>query len=836
MRIPSSNLGRNLVASVCLGSLLCAGVIAQEAEQDTNSDRRLKKVTVTAQKQETDLQQTPIAITAISEETLSLQGVIDVTDISGMAPNLTVNTGILTASQAVIGIRGISSSADEILTLDSAVGLYIDGVYIGRSAGSALEVADIVRVEVLRGPQGTLFGRNTTGGAINFITRRPEAEQSFSTSAGLGDTNSRSLSATVHSGELENGVKLSGTLNFYGVDGDTDNIHVAKDKDPNAYTSTAFRFGAEFDPDPQTNVYYSFDYATFEQYAPVFQTTQVSPTVRGLLTASTTSTVDDKCSLEVITDPVEKLCMDDSGATENTTLGHMLKVERQFSNFTLRSTTGIRKWENTIENSDLDGFGEIMTVAGNGNTFAGLPYALILPFIVAGKEETPEHRAEATRLSALNAVPSHSTSLFSAKNQREQDQWSQEVELIDNQKDDKFDWVVGGFYFHEESSENNPQTIGYPIDMYLAFRDPRFPVQAQAALRAAYDAKFNGNYRYRTQNYVAPLVYTTDADSFALYGQGTYRADGPDGRMGWTFGLRYSSDKKSVDQTLAFKQKKELDDSAMTGHVIADYRFSPDFNGYAKYARGYKSGGFNVRLNQEPFEAEYLDSFEIGFKSEVSDGTIRINGALFQSKYTDQQVVSPTQTMAGQGFQNFILNAGKRDYTGLELEFLAQPNENLTLNAAIGTVEISTKEWPYTTKNDSNEDVVLNIADEIFPSNVPELTVNAGGIYRWDTSNGNMISRINITHEGSRYFFPNKRVSTFTDKLQADARTLIDFQLRWENISVNGGRSNASVTLWINNLTDETYISRAIDYGPIGYGGVIYGNPRTFGVILGVTW
>lgn len=835
MRIPSSNLGRNLVASVCLGSLLCGGVIAQEAEQDTNSDRRLKKVTVTAQKQETDLQQTPIAITAISEEILSLQGVVDVTDISGMAPNLTVNTGILTASQAVIGIRGISSSADEILTLDSAVGLYIDGVYIGRSAGSALEVADIVRVEVLRGPQGTLFGRNTTGGAINFITRRPEAEQSFSTSAGLGDTNSRSLSATVHSGELENGVKLSGTLNFYGVDGDTDNIHVAKDKDPNAYTSTAFRFGAEFDPDPQTNVYYSFDYATFEQYAPAFQITQLSDTAKAVLDAS--SATEEGCNLDVTTTAVEELCMDDSGPTENTTYGHMLKVEREFSNFTLRSTTGIRKWENIIENSDLDGFGEFDAVNGGTLFFGGLPANLIVNFIARGQTVTDAHRAIANQMAALTTIGNHKSSLYAATNQREQDQWSQEIELIDNRKDDKFDWVVGGFYFHEESSEDNVQYIGFPLDMHTALLNPDFG-PAGPLLRNAYVTKFNNRFRYRTTATVAPILYTTDADSFALYGQGTYRTDGPDGQLGVTLGLRYSSDKKSVDQSKpdSNKQKRELDDSAVTGHITADYRFSSDFNGYAKYSRGYKSGGFNVRAVQEPFEAEYLDTFEIGFKSEVSDGTIRINGALFQSKYTDQQVVSPVATQVGQGFQNHILNAGKRDYTGLELEFLAQPNENLTLNAALGTVEINTKEWPHTIRNADNETEVINIADEILPSNVPELTINAGGIYRWDVSNGNMIGRLNITHEGSRYFFPNPRESTFTKDIQADAKTLVDFQLRWENIAVNGGRSNAYVSFWINNLTDESYISRGIDYGVLGFAGVIYGNPRTFGVNFGVTW
>lgn len=828
MKIPSSNLGRNLVASVCLSTLMCNVGVAQEAEQDMSDDRRLQKVTVTAQKQETNLQETPIAITAISEEILTLQGVVDVTDITGMAPNLTVNTGILTASQAVIGIRGVAVSADELLTLDGPVGLYIDGVYIGRSAGAALEVADIVQVEVMRGPQGTLFGRNTTGGAINFLTRRPEDEQSFSTSVGLGDTNGRTISATVHSGVLENGAKLSGTLNFYGIDGDTDNKFTDKDKDPNAFTSTAARFGVEFDPNPLTNVYYSFDYATFEQYAPVIQTTIVAPHVEKFLEFSTTT---DGCDLDVHTTIQDEYCLDDYGSTENTTFGHMLKVEREFSNFTLRSTTGIRSWENTIEDSDLDGFGEITGKAFDAaTTFAGLPANLIVNFVCQCATPTPQDRQNAAGLEQISSIRNAATSLYAADNKRDQNQWSQEFELIDNKKDDNFDWVVGLFYFHEESSENNTQTIGYVLDMNQILANPNFGAAAPL-LVAAHTAKFDEATRYRARHTVAPLVYSTDADSLALYGQGTYRADGPEGQLGWTFGLRYSSDKKSISQTQAFEKNDDLDDSAVTGHLIADYRFNPDFNGYAKYARGYKSGGFNARTEQEPFKAEYLNSFEVGFKSEVSDGTVRINGAIFQSKYTDQQVVSPVAIAAGQGFQNLIINAGSRDYTGLELEFLAQPNENLTLNAALGTVNINTKEWPWRVDGEP-----ANIADEIVPSNVPELTINAGGIYRWDLENGDLTGRINIVHEGSRYFFPNPRESTFTKDLQADARTLVDFQLRWDNVTVNKGRSSAYVMLWIKNLTDETYITRAIDYGALGFGGVIYGAPRSFGVNVGVTW
>lgn len=820
MKLTHTKLTATLIASVSAGAL-CAPAFGQGADGAEDNDRRLGTVTVTAEKQETNLQETPIAITAIDEETLELQGVVDATDISGFAPNLTVNPGILSPSSAVIGIRGIPNPSDEALTLDTPIGMYIDGVFVARSAGSAIAVADIAQVEVLRGPQGTLFGRNTTGGAVNFITKRPTEESSLSLEGSYGNFNYRKAKITGNSGALSNGLKLFGTVSYTARDGHQDNLLADDDQDPGAYETTAGRIGVEFSPTPSSNVYYTFDYADSEFFAPAFQTTIVSPTVAGFLANSTTNA---GCNLTVSSGRLEDLCLNDQEGVENTTWGHTLKFENDFGPVLLRSTTGVRSWENTIPNSDIDGFGDIIGPEFSQATlFNGLPSALTSFIFPDPNPATPVN--ETALFVETLPVPTNTFSLFSSDNVREQDQWSQEFELIDNQKDDNFDWVLGAYFFHEESSENNNQFAGFVLDTNAI-------LGAIPGLGAGLAAANQPQNQFRALNAPSQVIYDTESDSYAIYGQGTYRPAGPDGALGLTVGLRHTWDEKSINQTQGIVNADDLEDSALTGHFTLDYRFNPDVNGYAKYARGYKSGGFNTRSVQEPFEAEFLDSYELGLKTELADGTVRLNGAVFFAQYTDQQITQPIAGPPGTGFQTVIVNAGEREYTGIEIEALAKPTDALTLNASLGYVDIETKEFPFQEADGS----ITNIADEVLQGTTPDTTLNVGAAYEWNLSNGNLIARINGVHETERTFFSLERTSPLATQLTADSRTLVDAQLRWDNISINGSQTNAYVMLWAKNLFDEEYEVRAIDFGPLGYGGFVYGDPATFGIDVGVTF
>ena len=163
--------------ALLLGSSLAA-MAAPAFAQGTaaNDTAQLDEIVVTAQKREQNLQVVPIAISAISAAKIDQLNIKDSRDLSGLAPNVTVTQGTTSIAAAVISIRGITTPAAESFGLDTANALYVDGIYIARSAASGLDVSDVERIEVLRGPQGTLFGRNTTGGAIAFISRAPSKE------------------------------------------------------------------------------------------------------------------------------------------------------------------------------------------------------------------------------------------------------------------------------------------------------------------------------------------------------------------------------------------------------------------------------------------------------------------------------------------------------------------------------------------------------------------------------------------------------------------------------------------------------------------------------------
>ena len=169
-----------LSASMALFSVVCPAFAEDESPAVTAQDSRptIEEVIVTAQKREESLQDTPVAVTAFTSRAIEERGIEDISEIAGFAPNLVFDTtspisGL--SSGAIVFIRGIGNS-DFSLTTDPGVGIYVDGVYVSRSAGGVLDVLDIERIEVLRGPQGTLFGRNTMGGAVNITARKPGDE------------------------------------------------------------------------------------------------------------------------------------------------------------------------------------------------------------------------------------------------------------------------------------------------------------------------------------------------------------------------------------------------------------------------------------------------------------------------------------------------------------------------------------------------------------------------------------------------------------------------------------------------------------------------------------
>ena len=234
-----------------------AAAFAQTARGDETG---LREIVVTANRRAEDLQQAPLAISAVSSEELELRGLTEIKDLSAISPNVSIIGGTTNATAAVVSIRGIPSAADETQGFDSPIGLYLDGVFLARSSAASFEVADIERVEVLRGPQGTLFGRNTTGGAINFITKKPSSDASLKVTLGAGNFGLWSGKAILNSGDL-GGVRLSLGALHRQRNGVVDNLlEPDKSRDPGGYKTTGVRFAAEIDLTDSITLYNVFDY------------------------------------------------------------------------------------------------------------------------------------------------------------------------------------------------------------------------------------------------------------------------------------------------------------------------------------------------------------------------------------------------------------------------------------------------------------------------------------------------------------------------------------------------------------------------------------------------
>lgn len=433
------------------------GLVAPSAfAQDDRSVGGLAEIVVTAQKRSESVQDTPLAISALNAEMLESRGVADVVSLSALAPSLTTTAGT-GKSNAIIKIRAIGES-DVQLTNDSPVGIYVDGVIVGRAAGGSFELLDLERVEVLRGPQGTLYGRNTTGGAVNLIMRKPGDEFGAEFTGSFGRWDYLQARASVDTGEIgDTGLAARFSVLHRQRDGSYDNLTTPDRHDPGSFNADSVRAAVSFDKGTGIRGYYSYDYTHMRSTA-----------VHTQLTAAAQRVIDYFGSSESLGGapfqgprPTQRNTFSaGSNITTDKTQGHNLTVELDLSsNLTLRSITGHRRMVSDLVDGDIDGL-------------TGLVGLVVSP-------GTPSVR---------------SVRLFDGDIYRKQRQFSQEFNLIGS-AGDWLDYVVGAFYFEESGREVNPQKLTAVIPI--------------------------GGGQFGGVDVVNNLVYSMESKSKALFGQVT---------------------------------------------------------------------------------------------------------------------------------------------------------------------------------------------------------------------------------------------------------------------------------------------------------------------------
>ncbi len=849
MKVRSFGARVALLSSAALTVFATPALAQAAAENEPNLD----EIVVTANKREENLQKAPLAISAIPAAQLELRGLSEAKDLSAIAPNVSIVGATTNATAAVVSIRGIPSAADETQGFDSPIGMYLDGVFLARASAASFEVADIERVEVLRGPQGTLFGRNTTGGAINFITKKPSHDANLKLRAGVGNFNAWNVRAVANTGDL-GPVQISLGYNHRERHGIVDNLLQPSDsQDPGAQKLDSFRVAANWDVTDNFSIYNVFDWTKITAVPNASQLAAVGngvvrpnitldgntfapvqpANIGGFLNQAGVS-VSAGCSKTPTRAYQSSLCHGSYGPSTDKIWGNLLRMELSLPTITVRSSTAYRQWDNTIFSNQLDGLGNVTAPLFSTSTlFNGMPAGLI-SFVL------PASQAAFAPFIAATPVPSVTGALFQADNNRGQHQFSQELEFVSS-AEGPFQWVVGAYYFSEKGHELNHQKIGFVLDTNAAV----FTTASFGALAPGFQAANPA--RYRVVPTLADLAYTAWGNSFALYGQASYRPGGEDGPLGVTLGLRQTWDSKGVDRTqngaAPFSaaeyalNKRKATFAAPTGHLTVDYRANDNINLYARVAKGYRSGGFNLRQSTSvannigllPFNEEKLWSYEVGAKTEFLN-RIRLNVSLYHNVYSDQLATIPIPISGGGSFGTQVVNAGKTVYNGVEVEGMFKLNDMLSIDGNFGYSDIKIKEFP----GADITGVTRNIAalyragsySPKYSANVAaNLTIPVNDMTK-------VVGRVGYNYTSEFQMFPNQLTAPFSDATKGDARGLLDAQFKIQGLGMEG----VSLTIWGKNLTNKHYVVRAVDFGQLGMGTVIYGDPRTFGATLDLTF
>ena len=760
-----------LLSSLAVTTFTATQAAAQE-QRPSDASPGLQEIIVTAQKKAENLQQTPLAVSAVTSETIEQRGISDVSSLTSVAPNLIVGvTGAATANAAIF-IRGIGES-DTVLTAESPVGIYVDGVVLGRTSGAIFDLVDLERIEVLRGPQGTLYGRNTTGGAVNLISKKPGDTFSAEQTLSYGSFNYLQSKTTINTGEIgSSGIRLRGTYLHKQRDGYVNNPLRGDSGDPGAYNTDAFRVAARYDQGGPLRLDYAFDYNDRRGVSIPSQLIAARPDILAYINAS--SALGGQAP-QLSRKRLSSFRADTDGPVRDKIQGHNFVAEYDLSdNLTLRSLTGYRTWKNTVV-SDQD---------GNG----GLVGLVVSPGILGGGP-----------LVSLGVQP---ISLFNLTFDRHQKQFTQEFNLLGKIGAD-VDFVLGAYYFREVVRDANPTNFTLIIP-------------SGAPIEAAPGVFVNSV----GINLATDTVYRHKARSRAIFGQVTGHLTD---QLSVTAGIRYTKDDKHLDQTVPIVRQLDRKFSKVNWNLSADYKISNDVMVYGRIATGYKAGGLNARAANDGFNPENLTSYELGLKSELFDRRLRLNAALF---YTDLKDIQRSQFLAGSGGTvSTTVNAGRARYMGVELEAVAAVTNELTLSANFGYIDRKFTEFDWL---NPSTDTLVDISHDAKFNGSASTTLSAAAEYRKPLSFGELSARLDYSYRSRVYYTTHALVNPYHNLISDGPVGLLDARLSLSDIDVAGGK--LSIAAWVKNLTNKAHQLWGVDFGSLGFATVNYAEPRTWGV------
>ena len=642
---------------------------AQATAEDQASASGVDNIVVTARFRNEKLQDTPLSVSALNANIIQNSVLLDVQNIQKFLPNVQLARISFAGNALAASIRGVSF-ADLEKTFDPAIGISIDGVFLGTNTGANVDFFDLESVEVLRGPQGTLYGRNTIGGTISMRRTKPTGELGATLHGRYGSYNTYDLDAVVNLPKIGDvaSIKLFGLLRK--SDSFTRNRYTGEREKGRDF----WNIGASMllDLGPDTTALLSVDYQKDRSgYPSTVNLTQPS----GLIFGAGGNICDFTLAIG----------LGDLGCASQ---GYLKQAKE---NYTLANTS-------LPFRSFIDGVNASLEINAKLGGFK-------LTAITGYRDTSDSLLEENTGAPPIPVAPGVSLPLFVAARDQSYKQFSQEVRISGNLTD-RIDIVAGAYYLH-----TNYFIQPYP---YNGARAAQVYVLNRPAQSFTAGQKLDS--------------FAVFAESIIKLGSNVRLTVG--GRYTWEtkdFNIDFT-----VPGKFSAAAKKTFSDP--TGRVILDWKPNPDTMLYASWSRGFRSGGFNGRATSAtsigPYNPEKVDSYEAGIKSELFGGKLRINPTAFWVNYNNKQ--EDIIRAAGAGTETIVENAASARIWGLELEMQARPTPDLTLRASGGY--LNGKYKSFLIPDLANPGKFIDVSGQRNFRRAPKFSFNAGVDYGMQVS------------------------------------------------------------------------------------------------------
>ena len=796
LRIP-----RAALSVAIAGSLLC-----QAAPSLAQDGSVLEEVVVTARFREENLQETPLAITAFTSENMEVRNLTDVTMLDAFSPNTIIQPlGAGWGSTAAAFIRGVGLG-DNSLSFEPGVPIYIDDVYHGRPQGAILDLLDLERVEILRGPQGTLFGKNAIGGTIRLVTRKPQGGDEGNVEVTVGSFDRVDLRGSYDLTMVEDKLFARVSASSKQRDGYFDILDYECVNGPGSLGGGG------------TGILPGATHTTFgvalplPQIDPIDLQRQIGPqdirSEDGCIVdtlgnenvqsarAALRWLASDRVEVNLSADMTQ---IDQKGPSDKYTfLDPAFNFNQQFSDGVTAPVFNLPYDTRFITDSNFTGYHRFGSDplfnldVQNVNVMEHWGVAATVDVDISEnlqfKSVTSYREFENTfgRDSDGTPLPVDHTWDTSIH-----EQFTQEFRVTGLAAGGRLDWAAG-LYFYEADDSNQGWNFLYP---FILSANNHKDVQ--------------------------------EIENSAIFVHGTFDLND---RLSITAGVRQTEDDKVVNvfredffngNIVIPNTQVAVEASETSPKIGLNWQINDDLMTYVQWSTGFRGGGFGPRpanpLQVAAFDVETLETIEGGVKTDLAGGRVRLNASVFFSTYEDQQ--QGTQEFDSSGAIWFrTVNTGESEYQGLELELLVNPNDNFSLETSLGYNDFDRVDPGRSglCRFDAN-------GNNCPAPRTPEWNAAIGATYAWNLSNGSQMMLRGDTTYQSKMFFGTDPVNGFQDDL-----TLVNARLTW----VSPGE-DWSVALFGTNLTDEEYFHGKLSLVTVL--GREQGNvarPREFGLAI----